>query len=130
MDKPFQVKIASSGEVIDVAADSTIVEALAEAGIDVMVSCEQGICGTCLTGVNSGEPDHRDSFLTDDEHAANDVMTPCCPRALSELIELISSSTRVVYCTPRKEECAITGGRWFTYTYCLSVLNHPVISSV
>ena len=88
MDQPFQIRLASTGEVIDIPADKTIVEVLEEEGIDVTVSCEQGICGTCLTGVNEGTPDHRDSYLTDDEHAANDVMTICCSRAKSELIEL------------------------------------------
>jgi vanillate O-demethylase ferredoxin subunit len=88
MDTAFQVKIASSGAVIDIPADKTIVEALDDAGIEVMVSCEQGICGTCLTGVNTGEPEHRDSYLTDEEHAANDVMTVCCSRARSDLLEL------------------------------------------
>ena len=88
MDTAFRVKIASSGAVIDVPADKTIVEALDEAGIEVLVSCEQGICGTCLTGVNAGEPDHRDSYLSDAEHAANDVMTLCCSRAKGAELEL------------------------------------------
>lgn len=88
MDTAFQVKIASSGKIVDIPADKSVVEALDEAGIEVTVSCEQGICGTCLTGVNEGEPDHRDSYLTDEEHAANDVMTLCCSRAKSGLIEL------------------------------------------
>jgi len=88
MDTAFQVKIASSGAIIDIPADKTIIEALDDAGIEVMVSCEQGICGTCLTGVNAGEPEHRDSYLTDEEHSANDVMTLCCSRARSDLLEL------------------------------------------
>src|SRR5690606_13165465 len=48
-DGSFQVKLASSGQVITIPADKTIVEALADEGIDVPVSCEQGVCGTCLT---------------------------------------------------------------------------------
>ena len=34
-------------------------------------SCEQGICGSCETRVLGGEPDHRNSILTDEERAAN-----------------------------------------------------------
>lgn len=64
-DGSFQVRLASSGQVIDIPADKTIVEALEEQGIDVPVSCEQGVCGTCLTRVLEGEPDHRDLYLTD-----------------------------------------------------------------
>ena len=49
----------------------------------VDTSCEQGVCGTCLTGVLEGEPDHRDVFLTDAEKLANDRMTVCVSRAKS-----------------------------------------------
>jgi vanillate O-demethylase ferredoxin subunit len=71
-----------------VPADKSIVEVLADHGIEVPVSCEQGVCGTCLTRVLEGEPDHRDSFLTQDEQALNDQMTLCCSRAKSPLLVL------------------------------------------
>ncbi|RYY60797.1 MAG: oxidoreductase, partial [Comamonadaceae bacterium] len=45
-DQPFQVKIASSGQVIEVGATETVVQALEKNGVDVMISCEQGVCGT------------------------------------------------------------------------------------
>jgi vanillate O-demethylase ferredoxin subunit len=41
------------------------------------------VCGTCLTRVVSGIPDHRDQYLTPEEHAANDQFLPCCSRAQS-----------------------------------------------
>lgn len=63
-------------------------KALAEAGVKVSVSCEQGVCGTCLTRVLSGIPDHRDQYLLDAERAANDRMLLCCSRALTPLLEL------------------------------------------
>lgn len=84
----FKVKIASSGEVITVDDGVRIVDALGENGIIIPVSCEQGICGTCLTGVLEGEPEHNDVFMTDEEHAANDQMTLCCSRSKSELLVL------------------------------------------
>lgn len=84
----FKVKIASSGDIIDIPADQSIVEALEAEGIDITVSCEQGICGTCLTPVIDGTPDHRDVYMTDEEHAANDMITLCCSRAKSELLTL------------------------------------------
>ena len=52
-----------------------------DAGVDVPVSCEQGVCGTCLTRVIEGVPDHRDMYLTPEEQAANDQFMPCCSRA-------------------------------------------------
>ena len=87
-DGPFKVKIASSGEEISVPEGESIVDVLDRNGIDITVSCEQGICGTCLTPVLEGKPDHRDVFMTDEEHAANDMITPCCSRSLSEVLIL------------------------------------------
>ena len=87
-DGPFKVRLANSGEEIEVASGQSIVEALESHGVDVTVSCEQGICGTCLTPVLEGTPDHRDVFMTDEERAANDMITPCCSRSLSDLLVL------------------------------------------
>lgn len=84
----FQVKLSSTGRVIDVAPEVTVVAALAQAGIEVPTSCEQGVCGTCLTRVLSGEPDHRDVYLMDDEKAANDQFLPCCSRSKSPMLVL------------------------------------------
>ncbi|RTL48639.1 MAG: oxidoreductase [Rhodocyclaceae bacterium] len=87
-DSSFQVKIASRDETITVAANQTIVGALSSVGINVPVSCEQGVCGTCLTRVIEGVPDHRDQYLTTAEQAANDQMLLCCSRAKTSLIVL------------------------------------------
>lgn len=87
-DGAFQVTLAGSGRVVDVPAGTTIVEALRADGVEVPVSCEQGVCGTCLTRVLSGEPDHRDLYLTDEERAANDQMLPCCSRAKTPMLVL------------------------------------------
>ncbi len=84
----FEVKLASSGQVIVVQADQTVVQALAGAGISITTSCEQGVCGTCLTRVLEGEVEHRDIFLTSIEQAANDQFTPCCSRAKSACLVL------------------------------------------
>lgn len=87
-DTAFEVQLASSGRVVVVPPGQSIVQALAGAGVDVMTSCEQGVCGTCLTTVLAGEPDHRDAYLTPEERAANDRMLPCCSRARSPRLVL------------------------------------------
>jgi vanillate O-demethylase ferredoxin subunit len=46
------------------------------------------VCGTCLTRVLEGEPDHRDHYLTDDERAKNDQFLPCCSRSKSRMLVL------------------------------------------
>lgn len=85
---PFEVQLASSGQVFTIPAERTVFEVLDEAGIDIQSSCEQGVCGTCVTRVLEGLPDHRDQFLTKAEHAANDRFTPCCSRARSQRLVL------------------------------------------
>ncbi|PPE65139.1 PDR/VanB family oxidoreductase [Caldimonas caldifontis] len=87
-DRAFEVVLASSGRVVPVPADQSVVKALAACGVDVMVSCEQGVCGTCLTRVLEGEIDHRDVYLTPEEQAAGDQFTPCCSRAKSARLVL------------------------------------------
>ncbi|KWT97678.1 MULTISPECIES: PDR/VanB family oxidoreductase [unclassified Variovorax] len=84
----FDVQLASSGRVIKVDSNLTVVQALQAAGVGITVSCEQGICGACLTRVIEGIPDHRDFYLTPDEQAANDQFTPCCSRAKSARLVL------------------------------------------
>lgn len=61
---------------------------LEENGIDIPISCEQGVCGTCITRVLDGTPNHRDLYFTDEERAKNDQFTPCCSRAKSKVLDL------------------------------------------
>lgn len=77
----FEVVLARSGRTVAVPAGTSIVQALAGIGVTVEVSCEQGVCGTCLCDVLEGVPDHRDTYLTAEEKAANDQMALCCSRA-------------------------------------------------
>lgn len=84
----FEVVAARSGKTVQVAEGQTILEALAHVGIQIEISCEQGICGTCLCDVLEGEPDHRDVYLTDDEKQANDQILVCCSRAKSKKLVL------------------------------------------
>jgi ferredoxin-NADP reductase len=84
----FEVVARRSGVTLTVPEGRSIADMLLEVGIDVPLSCEQGVCGTCLTPVISGVPDHRDLYQTDEEKAANMQITPCCSRALSARLVL------------------------------------------
>lgn len=77
---PFDIEVASTGKVIRVDREQSALDALRSAGIDVQSSCAEGVCGTCLTRVLAGAPDHRDLFLTAEERARNDRFLPCCSR--------------------------------------------------
>lgn len=82
----FQIRLARSGRLLDVPADKSVVQVLHQAGINVPVACEEGVCGTCETRVLSGTPDHRDQCLTPKEQT--DRFTPCCSRSLTPMLEL------------------------------------------
>jgi vanillate O-demethylase ferredoxin subunit len=85
---PFEIKLARTQAVYQVPAEKTILEVLAEHGIPITTSCGQGVCGTCITGVLEGEPDHRDAFLSEKERKACDKMMLCVSRAKSERLTL------------------------------------------
>lgn len=82
-DAGFDIRIASTGAVFRVPADKSVARVLAENGIAIPMSCEEGVCGTCITRVVEGIPDHRDQYFTQEEQAANDHFMPCCSRAKS-----------------------------------------------
>ena len=84
----FEVVAAASGKTVQVAEGQTILEALGTVGIKIEVSCEQGVCGTCMCDVLEGEPDHRDVYFTDEEKRANDQILVCCSRAKSKRLVL------------------------------------------
>jgi vanillate O-demethylase ferredoxin subunit len=87
-DAAFVVQLASSGLQVTVSPDESVVDALRKEGVHIDTSCEQGVCGTCLTRVLHGVPDHRDMFLLPDEKDANDQFLPCCSRSKSALLVL------------------------------------------
>ncbi|MBQ4828433.1 PDR/VanB family oxidoreductase [Alteromonas sp. CI.11.F.A3] len=87
-DIPFKLILSRSGLEIDVASDQTALEAIEDAGVEIDMSCEMGICGACLTAVTDGVPDHRDEFLSSEEKAKNDQFTPCCSRALTSTLTI------------------------------------------
>jgi vanillate O-demethylase ferredoxin subunit len=85
---PFEVVARRSGKTVQVGADESIIDALAKAGVKIKKSCEQGVCGTCLTDVLEGEPDHKDKFLNEEEREAGDQIIACCSRAKSARLVL------------------------------------------
>jgi ferredoxin-NADP reductase len=84
----FEVVCQQSGITITVTPEQSVLDALEDANVNILGSCFQGICGSCEAAVLEGEPDHRDSVLTDDERAVNDVMMTCVSRSLSERLVL------------------------------------------
>jgi phthalate 4,5-dioxygenase reductase subunit len=85
-DKPFRVRLARSGAVVEVPAGISILDAVRAAGHQAASSCESGTCGTCRTRLIAGEADHRDLVLTDSERADNIMI--CVSRARGDEIAI------------------------------------------
>lgn len=85
---PFTVTAARSGKTFEVRPGETIAQKLAANGIEPRVSCQSGVCGTCLTPVVAGMPDHRDLVQTDFEKAANARIAICCSRSKTKTLVL------------------------------------------
>jgi ferredoxin-NADP reductase len=84
----FDVECHRSGLTVTVPADKSVYQVCEDAGVDVLGSCLEGVCGTCECDVLEGEPDHRDSVLNDSEKASNDTMMICVSRSRSERLVL------------------------------------------
>ncbi|TDC73751.1 PDR/VanB family oxidoreductase, partial [Actinomadura sp. 7K507] len=80
-DESFEVELAVSGRSLNVESGRSILETVEKAGVEVLSSCREGTCGTCETPVLEGEPDHRDSVLTEEERADGGFMMICVSRA-------------------------------------------------
>lgn len=78
-NKPFEVVLQRSAKTFQVSAQSSLLEALRENGVQVSSSCESGTCGTCRTSFISGTVEHRDMVL--EEHEQQDNIMVCVSRA-------------------------------------------------
>ncbi|MFF0522411.1 PDR/VanB family oxidoreductase [Actinomadura nitritigenes] len=87
-DEPFELELRRTGVTVTVRPGRSVLDAASAAGVSVLSSCRQGLCGTCETAVLGGVPDHRDSILDDDEREAGDCMFVCVSRSRSERLVL------------------------------------------
>jgi len=86
--QPFVVELSRSGVELAVAADSSLLETLEGADIEIPSLCRAGVCGQCVCGVAEGEVEHRDSYLSEPEKQSGQVMMPCVSRAAGERLVL------------------------------------------
>jgi len=87
-DQPFEAVLQRRGVTVTVGADESLFDAVRAAGVSVLGSCLEGICGTCETGVLEGDVDHRDSVLDAEEQEAMDTMMICVSRCRGERLVL------------------------------------------
>jgi vanillate O-demethylase ferredoxin subunit len=79
---PFRIELRD-GRMVEVPAQTTALAALRAAGVPLLASCENGVCGTCECGMLAGQPLHRDSVLSKD--ARGHRFIPCVSRATGVL---------------------------------------------
>jgi ferredoxin len=84
----FTVVLGRSGASFIVPPCESIISVLASHGFACRSSCQEGVCGTCLTGVLEGTPEHRDSYLTAEERLHGDEMCICVSRSRTPRIVL------------------------------------------
>ena len=87
-DGVFEIHLAKRQLTLKVHPEQSILNVLQEAGVEVPYSCSEGVCGTCLTKVLAGQPDHWDMFLTPEEQEANTQMMICCSRSQTAVLVL------------------------------------------
>ncbi|AOO83432.1 PDR/VanB family oxidoreductase [Bosea vaviloviae] len=80
----FTMKLRSSGRDLEVPANVSALTVLRAAGVPLLSSCENGVCGSCECGFVSGEPIHRDAVLTPE--AKSHRFVPCVSRATGQIV--------------------------------------------
>lgn len=84
----FEIELTLSDVVLTVPPDKSIVAVMEENQVPIVVSCQEGTCGSCETVVLGGIPEHRDSILSPAEQEANETMMVCVSRALTPRLTL------------------------------------------
>ncbi|WP_280346967.1 PDR/VanB family oxidoreductase [Nocardia neocaledoniensis] len=87
-DRPIRVVCGRSGISVTAAPDTSILDALEGAGMNLPNSCREGMCGSCETRVLGGVPDHRDSVLSSAEQSSGKTVMICVSRARTDELVL------------------------------------------
>ncbi|KGD86722.1 ferredoxin [Achromobacter sp. RTa] len=81
----FLIKLVRSGGSHEVPPHKSVLDVLQAAGVAWPHSCREGLCRSCEAGVLSGNIDHRDYVLSDEERAAGRSMMVCVSRGCGTL---------------------------------------------
>ena len=79
LNEPFDVVCKRAGKRVTIPAGRSILEVLKDEGFRIRSLCNEGVCGTCRVDLISGEVDHRDECLDEDEHG--EAIQVCVSRA-------------------------------------------------
>jgi ferredoxin-NADP reductase len=81
-EQEFSVEIPSKGAIVTVRSDQSMLDALCDAGIDMIYDCQRGECGLCAVTIleANGQIDHRDVFFSAEEKRENHKICACVSR--------------------------------------------------
>jgi ferredoxin len=82
VNQPFELLLQKSGRRLQVPAERSATEVLAEAGVGVSVKCSDGLCGVCALPYDAQASDaveHRDFVLSHKDRQHKIIL--CCSRA-------------------------------------------------
>ena len=86
----FVVHVEGHERPVTVRRNRTLLDALKDAGVDMIWDCLRGECGLCSAKVRSaeGELDHRDVFLSEEEQGDGGTIITCVSRAVGGAITI------------------------------------------
>jgi ferredoxin-NADP reductase len=87
-ERPFELELARTGVTLQVPADRTALDVVHDVLPDHPYSCLGGQCGSCEVAVLSGDVDHRDEVLSEDEQLDSTAMMLCVSRARSARVTI------------------------------------------
>lgn len=77
----YQVRLVNPKEGLDTTIecdeDTTILDAAADAGIELPFSCHSGSCSSCVGRVQEGEIDQSDQIFLDDDQMSKGFALLC-----------------------------------------------------
>ena len=88
--EPFEVRIPRLGLAVRVPENKSMLDALQEAGVELVYDCRRGECGLCTVDILEveGEVDHRDVFFSEHQKQENRKLCTCVSRVVKGAITI------------------------------------------